>query len=89
MHRHDPELRAAQPGSTGTATSGTCLCVAPATGVLAEVGPVDRVRDIGLAATEDHVQGPEAWRGLDLLGFTLMDVRMLTATKSASLTRAG
>ncbi|GAA2111121.1 hypothetical protein GCM10009802_08620 [Streptomyces synnematoformans] len=43
--------------------------------VLVEASPVDRVWGIGMAATDDHVEDPEPWRGLNLLGFALMDVR--------------
>lgn len=43
--------------------------------VLVEASPVDRVWGIGMAATDDHVEDPETWRGLNLLGFALMDVR--------------
>ena len=43
--------------------------------VVVEASPRDRIWGIGLA--EDHVDAtdPERWKGLNLLGFVLMDVR--------------
>lgn len=43
--------------------------------VLAEASPVDRIWGIGLAANDDRATNPKRWRGLNLLGFALMDVR--------------
>jgi len=43
--------------------------------VLVEASPVDRVWGIGLAADGKHAGNPLMWRGLNLLGFALMDVR--------------
>ena len=43
--------------------------------VLVEASPVDRVWGIGLAADDDGASRPEQWRGLNLLGFALMEVR--------------
>jgi ribA/ribD-fused uncharacterized protein len=43
--------------------------------VLVEASPVDRVWGIGLAATDDHATEPQRWRGLNLLGFALMEAR--------------
>ncbi|MEV4470636.1 NADAR family protein [Nonomuraea sp. NPDC049504] len=43
--------------------------------VLVEASPVDRVWGIGLAADDERAERPEAWRGLNLLGFALMEVR--------------
>jgi ribA/ribD-fused uncharacterized protein len=43
--------------------------------VLVEASPVDRVWGSGLAADDPHAEHPLAWRGLNLLGFALMDVR--------------
>ncbi len=43
--------------------------------VLVEASPVDRIWGIGLAATDDLASDPENWRGLNLLGFALMEVR--------------
>jgi ribA/ribD-fused uncharacterized protein len=43
--------------------------------VLVEASPVDRVWGIGLASTDEHAADPERWRGLNLLGFALMEAR--------------
>jgi ribA/ribD-fused uncharacterized protein len=43
--------------------------------VLVEASPVDRVWGIGLAATDDRATRPDEWRGLNLLGFALMQAR--------------
>jgi ribA/ribD-fused uncharacterized protein len=43
--------------------------------VLVEASPVDRIWGIGLAADDERVADPGRWRGLNLLGFALMQVR--------------
>lgn len=43
--------------------------------VLVEASPVDRVWGIGLAADDPRAEDPAGWRGLNLLGFALMDTR--------------
>ncbi|WP_036565584.1 NADAR family protein [Nocardioides halotolerans] len=43
--------------------------------VLVEASPVDRVWGIGLAADSEHAEQPDRWRGLNLLGFALMEAR--------------
>lgn len=43
--------------------------------ILVEASPYDKIWGIGLAADDPQVQNPEAWRGLNLLGFALMEVR--------------
>ncbi|MFF2010839.1 NADAR family protein [Streptomyces sp. NPDC058195] len=43
--------------------------------VLVEASPVDRVWGIGLAADDPRAASPAGWRGLNLLGFALMDAR--------------
>ena len=37
--------------------------------------PVDRIWDIGLAADSNHATSPSLWRGLNLLGFALVEAR--------------
>lgn len=43
--------------------------------VLVEASPVDPVWGIGLAANDPAAERPSEWRGTNLLGFALMDVR--------------
>ena len=43
--------------------------------VIVEASPVDRIWGIGLAQDDEHVGNPNLWRGLNLLGFALMQVR--------------
>ncbi|GAU70075.1 hypothetical protein SSP35_16_00700 [Streptomyces sp. NBRC 110611] len=43
--------------------------------VLVEASPLDRIWGIGLAADDDRATAPERWRGLNLLGFALMEAR--------------
>ncbi|WP_022825668.1 NADAR family protein [Hymenobacter norwichensis] len=43
--------------------------------VLVEASPVDAIWGIGLAQDSPHAATPSEWRGLNLLGFALMEVR--------------
>ncbi|MGI5348893.1 NADAR family protein [Streptomyces sp. CA-250714] len=43
--------------------------------VLVEASPLDRVWGIGLAADDERAAAPDRWRGLNLLGFALMEAR--------------
>jgi len=43
--------------------------------VLVEASPVDRIWGIGLAANNVAAENPNKWRGHNLLGFALMEVR--------------
>lgn len=43
--------------------------------VLVEASPLDRIWGIGLAAEDEHAEFPSRWRGLNLLGFALMEAR--------------
>ncbi|GAA1896422.1 NADAR family protein [Streptantibioticus ferralitis] len=43
--------------------------------VLVEASPLDRVWGIGLAADDERAPDPARWRGLNLLGFALMETR--------------
>lgn len=43
--------------------------------VLVEASPLDRIWGIGLAADSPDASRPEHWRGLNQLGFALMQVR--------------
>ncbi len=43
--------------------------------ILVEASPVDSIWGIGLAADSPDANNPEHWKGLNLLGFALMEVR--------------
>lgn len=43
--------------------------------VLVEASPLDRIWGIGLGANAAQANDPAQWRGLNLLGFALMEVR--------------
>jgi ribA/ribD-fused uncharacterized protein len=43
--------------------------------ILVEASPADRIWGIGLAADSPAATRPDQWRGLNLLGFALMQVR--------------
>lgn len=43
--------------------------------ILVEASPVDRIWGIGLARDHPQAHNPNAWEGLNLLGFALMRVR--------------
>jgi ribA/ribD-fused uncharacterized protein len=43
--------------------------------VLVEASPVDKIWGIGLAADSEFAALPQRWRGLNLLGFALMEAR--------------
>lgn len=52
--------------------------------VLVEASPRDRIWGIGLGREHADAERPDAWRGLNLLGFALMDVRERLAATSPS-----
>jgi ribA/ribD-fused uncharacterized protein len=43
--------------------------------ILVETSPVDKIWGIGLAAKDERAERPAEWKGLNLLGFALMEVR--------------
>ncbi|MET9595712.1 NADAR family protein [Streptomyces sp. NPDC006516] len=45
--------------------------------VLVEASPMDRIWGIGLAEDDPRALTPASWRGLNLLGFALMEARAL------------
>ncbi|MEU2790687.1 NADAR family protein [Streptomyces sp. NPDC007100] len=51
--------------------------------VLVEASPLDRIWGIGLAADDERAQDPARWRGLNLLGFALMEARQRLAEGTA------
>lgn len=48
--------------------------------ILVEASPFDRIWGIGMAASHPDAEKPENWKGLNLLGFALMEVRKQFAT---------
>jgi hypothetical protein len=58
--------------------------VGTGTRVLVEASPVDAVWGIGLGADDPFVDQPRRWRGLNLLGFALADVRAALANSSVT-----
>lgn len=51
--------------------------------VLVEASPVDKIWGIGLAEDAENIENPLTWKGLNLLGFALMDVRSQLANLTA------
>lgn len=51
--------------------------------VLVEASPMDRIWGIGLAADDERAANPATWRGLNLLGFALMEARARLAADSS------
>ncbi|WP_405456855.1 NADAR family protein [Streptomyces sp. NBC_00101] len=49
--------------------------LATGTRVLVEASPLDRIWGIGLAKDDERAADPRRWRGLNLLGFALMEAR--------------
>lgn len=45
------------------------------TRVIVEASPYDKIWGIGLAADDENAEKPLQWKGLNLLGFALMEVR--------------
>ncbi|MEY1518974.1 NADAR family protein [Providencia manganoxydans] len=43
--------------------------------ILVEASPVDKIWGIGLAEDAENIENPLTWKGLNLLGFALMEVR--------------
>ena len=45
--------------------------------ILVEANPYDRIWGIGMSKYQSGIQDPGNWRGLNLLGFALMQVRTM------------
>ncbi len=43
--------------------------------VLVEASPYDKIWGIGMSSDDEHINNPLEWKGLNLLGFALMEVR--------------
>lgn len=56
--------------------------------VLVEASPMDRIWGIGLAADDERAQDPARWRGLNLLGFALMEARQRLSAGASTTTTA-
>jgi len=52
--------------------------------VLVEASPVDTVWGVGLAEDSPELGVPDKWRGLNLLGFALMEVRARLSARPSS-----
>lgn len=50
--------------------------------VLVEASPVDKIWGIGLAADDEKASNPNLWKGENLLGFALMEVRLQLGTRT-------
>jgi len=48
--------------------------------VIVEAAPRDRIWGIGMGREHENAQKPDQWRGLNLLGFALMEVRARLAS---------
>jgi ribA/ribD-fused uncharacterized protein len=57
--------------------------------VLVEASPMDRVWGIGLAADNPRAEDPAGWRGLNLLGFALMEARARLSADASGASPAG
>ena len=53
--------------------------------ILVEASPFDQIWGIGMAATQANAEDPKQWKGLNLLGFALMEVRRRLAVGPADL----
>ncbi len=53
--------------------------------ILVEASPVDKIWGIGLDKTSEFANIPTKWRGLNLLGFALMEVRDLLIHNNKTL----
>jgi ribA/ribD-fused uncharacterized protein len=43
--------------------------------ILVEASPDDKIWGIGLSSNDPHIEDPNCWRGLNLLGLALMEAR--------------
>lgn len=57
--------------------------------MLVEASPYDKIWGIGLAPNDPLVLDPRNWKGLNLLGKVLMDVRFVLANKNDLIVKAG
>jgi len=57
--------------------------------ILVEASPYDRIWGIGLAADDERALKPQQWRGLNLLGFALMQVRERLRERATTIRSGG
>lgn len=50
--------------------------------ILVEASPYDKIWGIGMSANEDNIENPHTWKGENILGFALMEVRDMLAENS-------
>jgi ribA/ribD-fused uncharacterized protein len=50
--------------------------------ILVEASPVDTIWGVGLSKESDQISNPHKWRGLNLLGFVLMEIREILQVSS-------
>ena len=73
-HRYDLVV-AANAAKFGRHAALKNFLLGTGTRVLVEASPTDTIWGIGLSAAQPEARYPSRWRGLNLLGFALMDVR--------------
>jgi ribA/ribD-fused uncharacterized protein len=49
--------------------------IATGSKILVEASPVDRIWGTGMDQNDEHAENPRLWKGLNLLGFALMEAR--------------
>lgn len=73
-HRYDLVVRV-NTAKFGRSTALRDFLLSTGDRLLVEASPYDTVWGIGLSADQPEARRPSEWRGLNLLGFALMDVR--------------
>lgn len=74
QHRYDIVVRANQAKFSQNPSLNEYL-LQTGSRVIVEASPVDSIWGIGLAQDHADVNNPNLWKGLNLLGFALMQVR--------------
>jgi ribA/ribD-fused uncharacterized protein len=87
-HRYDLVVRA-NLAKFGRHRALTDFLLGTGDRLLVEASPYDTVWGVGLSADRPEARRPSRWRGLNLLGFALMDVRRALGGASADDTPRG